>query len=74
MKDPKCRHARRGIVTTGDYVQGEPHAAVNVCDRQDCIEDALLWVNRKTLSRTARFVRDINYTRDELGIVRQDGV
>lgn len=73
MKDPKCRHARRGIVTTGDYVQGEPHAAVNVCDRQDCIEDALLWVTTKT-SCTARFVRDINYTRDELGIVRQDGV
>lgn len=72
MKDPKCHHARRGIVTTGDYVQGEPHAAVSVCDRQDCIEDALLWVTTKT-SRTARFVRDINYTRDALGVVRQDG-
>lgn len=58
MNEPKCRHARRGIVTSGPYVAGEPHAAVSVCARPECIEDAKLWVNRSTLSRTAEFIPD----------------
>lgn len=41
VPDPKCNHARRGIVRAGD-----PHgayAATNVCDRPECIEDAKAW-------------------------------
>lgn len=45
--DPKCRHARRGIVTAGDYRTG-PHAATNVCDRPDCIADAIEWAEAVT--------------------------
>jgi hypothetical protein len=58
MNEPKCHHKRRGIVTSGEYVEGEPHAATNVCDRQDCIDDAILWVNRVILARTAHYVPD----------------
>ncbi len=42
MEYPVCDHARRGIVTSGDHRIG-PHAATNVCDRPDCIEDAMWW-------------------------------
>lgn len=59
MNDPKCSHKRRGIVTSGEYVEGEAHAATNCCDRPDCIEDAKLWVNRMTLSRTAYYKSDV---------------
>ncbi len=58
MRQPKCRHKRRGIVTSGAFTIGQPHAATDVCDREGCIEDAKLWVNRQTLSRTAKFVPD----------------
>lgn len=45
VTDPICDHARKGIVTSHpvEYFQG-PHAATNVCDREECIEDAKRWV------------------------------
>lgn len=61
MREPKCRHKRRGIVTSGKYVEGEPHAATNCCDRPECIEDAKLWVNQIVLARTAHYVPDHAY-------------
>lgn len=44
-RDPLCiesGHDRKGIVTSG--TEGEAHAAVNVCDREECIQDAKDWV------------------------------
>lgn len=58
MSEPKCRHKRKGIVTTGKYVTGEPHAATNCCDRPACIDDAIRWVNQTAMTRTGHFVRD----------------
>jgi hypothetical protein len=58
MRDPKCSHKRRGIVTSGKYTPGEPHAATNVCDRAECIEDAKRWVNQTVMARTAHYVPD----------------
>lgn len=58
MTEPKCRHKRRGIVRSGEYVKDEPYAATSVCDRQDCIDDAIRWANRIVLARTARYVPD----------------
>lgn len=72
MREPKCTHSRRGIVTSGAYTNGEPHAATNVCDRPDCIEDAKLWVNRIILARTAHYIPDRiagSDGKDQLGIV-----
>lgn len=44
LPDPKCNHARRGIVEAGDpYDPARGHAATNVCDRPECIEDAMAW-------------------------------
>lgn len=48
-RDPICieaDHERKGIVTSG--TEGDAHAAVNVCDRPECIEDAKLWVQEVT--------------------------
>lgn len=41
LPGPTCRHARRGLVSAGD-----PHgafASTQVCDRAECIADALEW-------------------------------
>ena len=59
MSSPKCRHARKGIVTnqaTG-YDDARPHAATVVCDRAECIRDAQLWVAGLT-NETAVYVSD----------------
>lgn len=44
-----CTHPRRGIVTShpAGYTNGS-HAATNVCDRPDCIAEAIAWVERVT--------------------------
>jgi len=52
---PKCRHARRGIVTAGG--RGAPHAATNVCDRAACIADARRWAQART-GQPARHIPD----------------
>lgn len=44
---PLCRHARRGIVTSGDPTLGA-HAATDVCDRARCIDDAIEWATAVT--------------------------
>jgi hypothetical protein len=46
---PTCylEHVRRGIVTSGDAGTG-PHAALNVCDRGDCIREAVAWCQSVT--------------------------
>ena len=49
-REPMClvyEHERTGIVTSGGG-PGEGHAAVNVCDRTDCIRDALSWCSTIT--------------------------
>jgi hypothetical protein len=47
-----CTHARTGVVTshpvTGSYQPGSSHAATNVCDRPECIAEAIAWVERMT--------------------------
>lgn len=55
-----CRHPRTGVVTThpGSYETGS-HAATNVCDRPECIAEAVAWVERMT-RRPAYHVRDTN--------------
>lgn len=55
VPDPLCNHKRRGIVTAGGPKTA--HAATNVCDRQECIEDAIEWAEAVTRLR-ARHVRD----------------
>lgn len=45
--DPKCKHVRRGRVEAGDPHSG-PHASTQVCDRPECIADALLWAKAMT--------------------------
>jgi hypothetical protein len=47
LPEPQCRHARRGIVTSGGGVD-EGHAATNVCDRPECIADAIAWAEAFT--------------------------
>lgn len=47
LPDPKCDHRRAGIVTAGGGT-GEPHAATNVCDRPECIADAVEWARAST--------------------------
>lgn len=47
LPNPKCKHARRGIVTSGGG-PGEAHAATNVCDRPGCIADAIAWAEAHT--------------------------
>lgn len=51
---PKCRHARRGIVTAGGP---GAHAATNVCDRPPCIADAIRWAETIT-GLSARHIPD----------------
>jgi hypothetical protein len=48
MTDP-CTHPRTGRVTShpGVYVEGS-HAATSVCDRPECIDEAVAWVERVT--------------------------
>ena len=57
VTDPICEHVRRGIVTSGEYIAGEPHAATNVCSRAECIEDAKFWV-RAISGKEARHIPD----------------
>lgn len=45
-RDLLCRHARRGIVTSGGPETA--HAATDVCDRPECIEDAIAWAQSIT--------------------------
>lgn len=45
-RDPLCHHARCGIVTSGDP-EGT-HAATDVCDRPECIQDAITWAQTIT--------------------------
>ena len=58
MNEPKCRHKRRGIVTSGEHIPGEMHATTNCCDRPSCIDDAIRWVNQMTQSRTGHYISD----------------
>jgi hypothetical protein len=55
IPDPLCEHKRKGIVTAGS-VAGT-HAATNVCDRLECIEDAKAWAYAMT-HKEAVFVAD----------------
>jgi hypothetical protein len=48
IPDPICEHKRKGIVTAGDPKGTGPHAASNVCDRGECIEDAKQWAYAST--------------------------
>lgn len=59
LPDPKCRHARRGIVTTapGGYTGG-PHAAADCCGREACVEDAKEWAQAATGGMEAVYVPD----------------
>lgn len=41
VPDPLCNHVRKGRVVAGD--PHGPHASTNVCDRQECIVDAMKW-------------------------------
>ena len=44
--EPMCDHERHGIVTSGG--EGQPHAATNVCYRDECIADAIAWATSIT--------------------------
>lgn len=55
MTDP-CRHARTGVVTSLSEVIGK-HAEAPVCDRQECIDAAKVWVARVS-GKTAHYVLD----------------
>jgi hypothetical protein len=60
IKDPKCKHARTGIVTShpeGYPGPGVAHAAASTCDRMECIEDAIEWASMIS-GRRAVFVPD----------------
>jgi hypothetical protein len=46
IPDPKCRHARKGLVSAGDP-KGE-FASTQVCDRPECIADAMEWATALT--------------------------
>lgn len=46
VTDPSCHHARKGIVTAGG--RAGAHAATNVCDRPECIADAMFWARAMT--------------------------
>ena len=53
MSDPICMHGRKGIVTShpprlSAWKPSEPgaHAATDVCDRAECIDNAKQWVER----------------------------
>ena len=41
LPDPKCRHARKGLVSAGEPTGA--YASTQVCDRPACIEDANAW-------------------------------
>lgn len=56
LPDPKCKHKRKGIVTSGDPKSG-PHAATNVCDRPECIADAKEWAHALT-RQEATYISD----------------
>lgn len=46
IANPRCTHVRKGIVRAGD-----PHgvyASTQVCDRDECIEDAKQWAYAQT--------------------------
>ena len=54
--DPKCSHKRKGIVKAGEW--DGAHASTAVCDRTECIEDAMEWA--KTITHLdARFIPDL---------------
>ena len=44
--DPKCRHKRKGIVKAGEW--DGAHASTAVCDRAECIDDAMAWAKAVT--------------------------
>lgn len=49
LPNPKCKHARRGLVSAGD-----PHgayASTQVCARPSCIEDAIEWAEAQVRQR-----------------------
>lgn len=52
IPDPKCRHKPRGIVSAGDPEDG-PHASTYVCDRPECIKDAMEWAETFTRSTSS---------------------
>lgn len=54
-----CRHKRTGIVTNqpGTYDRNRAHAAVIVCDRDECITKAKKWAAGET-NETAYYVPD----------------
>lgn len=55
LPDPKCRHKRKGIVKAGEW--DGAHASHTVCDRSECIADAIVWA--ETMTRLpARFIPD----------------
>lgn len=52
----ECRHARTGVVKAGSAATS--YAVVNVCDRPECIAEAIAWADRVTFSRTAVYLAD----------------
>lgn len=55
LPDPKCQHARKGIVKAGEW-EGT-HASTAVCDRPECIADAIEWATTMT-HLPAEFIPD----------------
>lgn len=41
LPEPKCKHKRKGRVMAGAF--DGAHASTYVCDRPECIEDAMAW-------------------------------
>jgi hypothetical protein len=49
LPDPTCRHKPTRRVSSHEdlragYESGEPFASTHVCDRDDCLNDAMLWL------------------------------
>lgn len=57
IPSPKCRHARKGIVTTG-VPMGQGHASTQVCDRAECIADAIEWARAVSGGKDADYIPD----------------
>ena len=54
-----CQHPRTGIVTSRPLGGIEDsYAATRVCDRSECIAEAMAWVTKTTYGKPAFHVRD----------------
>lgn len=55
-----CSHPRTGIVTSHPNGRtDEPHAATNVCELPECLEEAMAWVGRMTHGEPGFYVADV---------------